>query len=110
MVSSTTPSPDPKWPPVTPTTEIPGQVLAAEATAPSSSNGGGNVFAQAAGKDMTRQSFVQTLESGKRFQTGVYPPVQYSPNNHFGGTQSHLLRADCQARQYKTEAQFVSGF
>jgi ABC-type branched-subunit amino acid transport system substrate-binding protein len=69
-----------------------------------------NAMFQAAGKDMTRQSFVQTLESGKRFQTGVYPPVQYSPNNHFGGTQSHLLRADCQARQYKTEAQFVSGF
>jgi ABC-type branched-subunit amino acid transport system substrate-binding protein len=64
----------------------------------------------AAGKDMTRQSFVQTLESGKRFATGIYPPVQFSPSNHFGGTQSHLLRADCQARQYKTEAQFVSGF
>jgi branched-chain amino acid transport system substrate-binding protein len=64
----------------------------------------------AAGKDMTRQSFVQTLESGKRFQTGIYPPVQFSPSNHFGGTQSHLLKADCSARQYKTEAQFVSGF
>jgi ABC-type branched-subunit amino acid transport system substrate-binding protein len=73
-------------------------------------NKGLNAMFQAAGKDMTRQSFVQTLESGKRFQTGVYPPVQYSTSNHFGGTQSHLLKADCQARQYKTEAQFVSGF
>jgi branched-chain amino acid transport system substrate-binding protein len=73
-------------------------------------NKGLNLMFQAAGKDMTRQSFVQTLETGKRFQTGVYPPVQYSPANHFGGSQSHLLRADCGARQYKTEAQFVSGF
>ncbi|MCU1486452.1 MAG: ABC-type branched-chain amino acid transport system, substrate-binding protein [Actinomycetia bacterium] len=69
-----------------------------------------NAMFQAAGKDMTRQSFVQTLEGGKRFATGVYPPVQFSPSNHFGGSQSHLLKADCQARQYKTEAQFVSGF
>jgi ABC-type branched-subunit amino acid transport system substrate-binding protein len=69
-----------------------------------------NAMFQASGKDMTRQSFVQTLESGKRFQTGIYPPVQYSPSNHFGGTQSHLLKADCQARRYITEAQFVSGF
>jgi branched-chain amino acid transport system substrate-binding protein len=73
-------------------------------------NKGLNAMFQAAGKDMTRQSFVQTLESGKRFATGIYPAVQYSPANHFGGTQSHLLRADCSARQYKTEAQFVSGF
>jgi len=69
-----------------------------------------NAMFQAAGKDMTRQSFVQTLESGKRFATGIYPPVQFSPSNHFGGGQMHLLRADCSARQYKTEAQFVSGF
>jgi ABC-type branched-subunit amino acid transport system substrate-binding protein len=73
------------------------------------SKGLGAMF-QAAGKDMTRQSFVQTLESGKRFQTNIYPPVQFSPANHFGGSQSHLLKADCSQRKYITEAQFVSGF
>lgn len=64
----------------------------------------------AAGKDMTRQSYVQTLESGKRFSSGVYPPVQYSPTNHLGGTQAHLLQADCTSRTYKTAAQFATGF
>ncbi|MEY2591616.1 MAG: branched-chain amino acid transport system substrate-binding protein, partial [Acidimicrobiaceae bacterium] len=64
----------------------------------------------AAGKDMTRQSFVQTLESGKRFATNVFPPVQFSPTNHFGSGQAHLLQADCTARAYKTAAQFASGF
>jgi ABC-type branched-subunit amino acid transport system substrate-binding protein len=65
---------------------------------------------EAAGKDMTRQSFVQTLESGAKFESGVYPPVQYSATNHLGGQQTHLLQADCNARQYKTPEQFVSGF
>jgi branched-chain amino acid transport system substrate-binding protein len=63
---------------------------------------------EAAGKDMTRQSFVQTLESGKRFESGVYPPVQYSARNHLGGTQAHLLQADCDARAWKTVARFAS--
>ncbi|MEA3056164.1 MAG: branched-chain amino acid transport system substrate-binding protein [Actinomycetota bacterium] len=64
----------------------------------------------AAGKDMTRQSFVQTVESGKKFVSGVYPPVQYSATNHLGGTQAHLLQADCGSRTYKTATQFASSF
>ena len=64
----------------------------------------------AAGKDMTRQSFVQTLESGKAFETGVYPKVQYSSTNHLGASQMHLLEADCGSGSYKTIAQFASGF
>jgi len=64
----------------------------------------------AAGKDMTRQSFVQTVESGKKFVSGVYPPVQYSSTNHLGGSQAHLLQADCGSRTYKTAAQFASSF
>jgi len=62
----------------------------------------------AAGKDMTRQSFVATLEAGKRFESGVFPPVQYSATNHLGGSAAHLLQADCNARVYKTVAQFAS--
>jgi ABC-type branched-subunit amino acid transport system substrate-binding protein len=67
-------------------------------------------FFVAAGKDMTRQSFVATLESGKQFASGVYPPVQYSPRNHLGAGQTHVLQADCGSRTYKTIARFVSGF
>lgn len=65
---------------------------------------------EAAGKDMTRQSFVQMLESGKAFATNIYAPAKFSSTNHFGAGQAHLLRADCGSRTYKTEAQFASGF
>ena len=64
----------------------------------------------AAGEGVTRQSFVQTLESGKSFKTNVYPSLQYSAQNHLGANTVHVLQADCASRTYKTIAQFVSGF
>jgi hypothetical protein len=66
----------------------------------------------AAGKDMTRQSFVTTVEGGTKFAGGVYPPVTYSSRNHFGGSQVHAVQADCSTNPgtYKTIATFVSGF
>lgn len=67
-------------------------------------------FFLAAGKDMTRQSFISVLESGKVFDGGVYSRVQYNPKNHFGAQASHLLAADCNTKTWKTEATFVSGF
>lgn len=68
------------------------------------------VMFDAAGKDMSRQSFVTTLESGKQFAGGVYPPVTYSPRNHLGGSQVHAVQADCASGTFKTIATFVSGF
>jgi ABC-type branched-subunit amino acid transport system substrate-binding protein len=66
----------------------------------------------AAGKDMSRQSFVATIEGGKPFAGGVYPPVTYSARNHFGGSQVHAVQADCSTTPgtFKTIATFVSGF
>ncbi|HUF32639.1 MAG TPA: ABC transporter substrate-binding protein [Acidimicrobiales bacterium] len=61
-----------------------------------------------AGPDMSRQSFVQTLESGAEFASGVFPPVRYSADNHFGGSQTHLLEANDGA--FRTIAEFVSSF
>jgi branched-chain amino acid transport system substrate-binding protein len=64
----------------------------------------------AAGKDMSRQSFVRTVESGKEFSTNVYPAVQFTATNHFGARTAHMLQADCGSRTYKTVAEFASGF
>lgn len=64
----------------------------------------------AAGADMTRQSFVSTVEGGKAFAGGVFPPVKYSARNHLGGSQVHAVQADCASDRFKTIATFVSGF
>jgi branched-chain amino acid transport system substrate-binding protein len=63
------------------------------------------------GPDISRQSFIATLEQGQTLQTGVFPPVAYA-GTHFGGTAVHVLQADCASSpgKYKTIAQNVSSF
>jgi branched-chain amino acid transport system substrate-binding protein len=58
---------------------------------------------EAAGKDLSRQSLMAVLASGKTFNNGVNPAVKFGGNKHFGGTGMHLLRADCGSRQFRTE-------
>jgi ABC-type branched-subunit amino acid transport system substrate-binding protein len=65
---------------------------------------------QASGKDLSRQSFMAALESGKEFATNVYPVVSYNGSIRFGAKSSHLLEADCSERRFKTIAQFTTGF
>ncbi|MNC95190.1 hypothetical protein D3C83_122460 [compost metagenome] len=65
---------------------------------------------QAAGKDLSRQSFLAALESGKEFSTNVYPVVSYSGSIRFGAKSAHLLEADCNSRSFKTVAQFATTF
>ena len=60
-----------------------------------------------AGDELGRASFMNGLEAGETFETGVYPPVSITPDDHFGGTGAHLLQADCDAGEYTTAEQFV---
>lgn len=65
---------------------------------------------QAAGQDLSRQSFVAALQSGTEFATNVYPVVSYSGTIRFGAKSAHFLEADCPNRRFKTIAQFTTGF
>ena len=65
---------------------------------------------KAPGKDLTRERFVFFAEKIKNMKTGVFPPVSFSSSSHFGGSQMHLLRADCSKNAYVTEQAFVSDF
>jgi ABC-type branched-subunit amino acid transport system substrate-binding protein len=59
------------------------------------------------GDELGRAALMNAIEEGKTIDTGVYPPAEYSPDEHFGGTGAHLLEADCGAQEYVTEEQFV---
>lgn len=61
------------------------------------------------GNDLTREDFRDMLERTSQ-QAQVFPPVAYSPENHFGGQAVHVLRADCGSEEYVTEATFASSF
>ena len=68
---------------------------------------------EAAGPDMSRQSFIQTIKSGKTFESNVFAPVKFGAMPHFGATQVVHLKAQCAPPRYNTQNPsnaFVSGF
>jgi ABC-type branched-subunit amino acid transport system substrate-binding protein len=62
------------------------------------------------GHDLTREDFRAVVEAAGRIETGVFPDVEYSPRNHFGGTAVHVLEADCGPKRYRDGGTFVTGF
>jgi branched-chain amino acid transport system substrate-binding protein len=55
---------------------------------------------EATGKSLDRQSFMATIARVKAFNTGVFPPTNFT--SRFGGTAMHLLQADCGRSEYVT--------
>ena len=64
---------------------------------------------EATGEELGRAAFMNAIESGEPFDTGIYSPVVLTPEDHFGGTGAHLLDADCAAKTYTTAELFVDG-
>ncbi|HVF53995.1 MAG TPA: ABC transporter substrate-binding protein [Actinomycetota bacterium] len=62
------------------------------------------------GDDLTRERFVYFAERAQGVKTGVFPDLNYAPDNHLGGDAMHLLRADCSQSRWITEQSFVSDF
>jgi len=65
---------------------------------------------EAAGRDLSRQSFLRALTSGQPFASNVYPTVAYDGSIHFGANSMHVLEADCSTRKWKTLVTFAQGF
>ena len=63
---------------------------------------------EATGPDLGRAAFMNTLVTSDGFDNGIYAPVRFSVDDHFGGTGAHLLRANCDIRQYVTAEQFIT--
>ena len=53
---------------------------------------------EATGPELGRAAFMNTLVTTPEFDNGIYAPVAFTVDDHFGGTGAHLLDADC-ARQ-----------
>lgn len=47
------------------------------------------------GPDLTRAKFVTTAENTQGLRTGLGPVLSYTPTNHFGATEVHVLEATC---------------
>jgi ABC-type branched-subunit amino acid transport system substrate-binding protein len=47
-----------------------------------------------AGRDLTREKIVESLESIYHFETGQTPPLSFSPNRRVGATGAHVIGID----------------
>ena len=65
---------------------------------------------EATGPDLSRQSFLKTVTSGRVFHSNVYPDVRYDGTTRFGARTAHLLESDCATRSWKTTGRFVADF
>jgi ABC-type branched-subunit amino acid transport system substrate-binding protein len=62
------------------------------------------------GQKLTREAFRLLTENQSSIKTPVFPEVGYTPEDHFGGKQVHVLQADCGSEQYRTLATSKSSF
>jgi branched-chain amino acid transport system substrate-binding protein len=65
---------------------------------------------EATGRDLSRQSLLKTVTSGRVFHSNVYPDVSYDSTIRFGAKTAHLLEADCATRSWKTTGRFIADF
>jgi ABC-type branched-subunit amino acid transport system substrate-binding protein len=63
---------------------------------------------EATGPEVGRAAFMNTLVTTPEFDNGIYAPVAFTVDDHFGGTGAHLLDADCGSKQFTTAEQFLS--
>ncbi|MBW3621154.1 MAG: ABC transporter substrate-binding protein [Actinobacteria bacterium] len=66
------------------------------------------------GPDLTREDFRDLVETQTGVGGEIFPTANYSPENHFGSTAVHLLKADCSKNggngEYVTVASFAKSF
>lgn len=55
-----------------------------------------------AGRDLTREKLIASLEQLYQFSTGLTPPISYARNRHIGSTRAHILTVDPKARAFVT--------
>jgi hypothetical protein len=51
---------------------------------------------------------MNTLVTAPGFDNGIYSPVQFTVDDHFGGTGAAVLDANCTTKVFDTAQQFVS--
>jgi hypothetical protein len=63
------------------------------------------------GEDLSRERFIAASETAA-FETGVYPRIQYEPDDRFGAKQVHVLKNVCSgdSGHYETLEAFKSSF
>jgi ABC-type branched-subunit amino acid transport system substrate-binding protein len=70
------------------------------------------LYGERYGTDLTREDFRNLAENTPSLKTNLFPEIGYTPDNHFGGKQVHVLQARCDLdpAEHVTLQSFVSAF
>jgi ABC-type branched-subunit amino acid transport system substrate-binding protein len=86
--------------------KLPSKHLAAQVTAFSSAR----VLVEAlkrAGKDVSRESFIQALEGFYDYATGLTPAISYGPNRRIGAMGAYVVTVDLKEKKFVPVGGFV---
>ena len=53
-----------------------------------------------AGRDLSREKFIRSLERLYQFQTGLTPPITFGPNRRIGAMGSHVVTIDLDRKNF----------
>jgi ABC-type branched-subunit amino acid transport system substrate-binding protein len=61
-----------------------------------------------AGKDLSREKFIQVLEGLYEYKTGLTPPISYGPNRRVGAMGAYVITVDFKTRQLVPASEWIS--
>ena len=64
--------------------------------------------AKDAGRQLSRQALVRSLEKLQDFKTGVLPPLSFSPSRRIGSISSYIVKVDAARKQYTRTANRIT--
>jgi ABC-type branched-subunit amino acid transport system substrate-binding protein len=71
------------------------------------------VFAEGltrAGKDLSREKLITTLEGLYEYQTGVTPRITFGPNRRVGAAGAHVVRVDLVEKEFATASGWIKAY
>ncbi|HEV7766139.1 MAG TPA: ABC transporter substrate-binding protein [Thermoanaerobaculia bacterium] len=62
-----------------------------------------------AGRDLTREKLIATLETFYQFATGLTPPITYARNRHVGAVGAFIVEVDVENRTFAPVSNWIVG-
>lgn len=59
------------------------------------------------GENLTRERLIWYVARARHIETGLMPPISFTPEDRFSDRSMHLLRANCSTRQWENYRNFV---
>jgi ABC-type branched-subunit amino acid transport system substrate-binding protein len=61
-----------------------------------------------AGRDLSREKLMSALESFYEFDTGLAPPITYTPNRHIGALGAHVVAVEIEKKRFIPLGKWIS--